>query len=175
MPWCRGVVPWWCAVVSWWCGDTPWWGVFLGCVGGCWWCFGWLWGGLGWFSTRRGRCVFPRVLGVLAGGGVALWAVGVYVIHLAAGRRGVPSLVEGVSGWAVRWWFENSRACLYCLIASLLIASPMPAPSGVHESGVRGVGVFCANPFSLLRGSVNVGAFLAFRNVFCGGFDSGSG
>ena len=53
------------------------------------------------------------------------------------------------------WWFENSRACLYYFVESFFDCQSDARPFGVHESGVRGVGVF-------VRTSFLIGCFVNF-------------
>ena len=114
---------------------------------------GWLWCGLRWWG---------------------------FACKLSPCRRLVRGSLRGCPGSVVWWWFENSRACLYCLFLQVFWM-PVPCPVCVRDARVWGVAVWmppfgvASRLFSYFFGVVFGFPRMAFFRFFCGGFDSGSG
>ena len=97
------------------------------------WCSG------GVFDTPVFACVSNGFVGVRVGWGCVCAGVGVS-FSLAA-RHGVLPLGAGASG-PVRWWFENSRACLYYFMQVNDCQSAVRFPLGSGRGALKVGGVF---------------------------------
>ena len=77
--------------------------------------FGGFDGGFWVFATRRWMVVFPGFLGCLVWSGLRWWLGWCKLFPCCRSARVAPL---GWFGLAERWWFENSRACLYYFVES---------------------------------------------------------
>ena len=91
------------------------------------------------FDTPVFACVSNGFGGVRVGRG-CVWA-GVGVSFSLAARHGVLPLGAGASG-PVRWWFENSRACLYYFMQVNDCQSAVRFPLGSGRGALKVGGVF---------------------------------
>ena len=91
------------------------------------------------FDTPVFACVSNGFGGVRVGLG-CVWA-GVGVSFSLAARHGVLPLGAGASG-PVRWWFENSRACLYYFMQVNDCQSAVRFPLGSGRGALKVGGVF---------------------------------
>ena len=91
------------------------------------------------FDTPVFACVSNGFGGVRVGRGCVRAGVGVS-FSLAA-RHGVLPLGAGASG-PVRWWFENSRACLYYFMQVNDCQSAVRFPLGSGRGALKVGGVF---------------------------------
>ena len=110
---------------------------WFGCPRGCRGC-GSVWF-RGVFDTPVFACVSNGFGGVRVGRGCVCAGVGVS-FSLAA-RHGVLPLGAGASG-PVRWWFENSRACLYYFMQVNDCQSAVRFPLGSGRGALKVGGVF---------------------------------
>ena len=97
-------------------------------------------------------------------------------LHLAAQRGGsAPEVRDGLLVW---WWFENSRAYLYYFFivndCQFIVRSFASGREALKDGEVF---VRCAFPYKAIVNFLILRVIysMSFHEVFCGGFDSGSG
>ena len=127
------------------------------------------------FDTPRDTLFFNGLHGV-CGRSICVDRQGRVSLHLAAQRGGsAPEVRDGLLVW---WWFENSRAYLYYFFivndCQFIVRSFASGREALKDGEVF---VRCAFPYKAIVNFLILRVIysMSFHEVFCGGFDSGSG